>query len=89
MTTESDHLHSALNAAESRLAELYADQTRAEDEMVARMEVAEKLRAQVREAEKEKRDLQRRYNEQVRPMSIVAVKWTMANIICCTADFCV
>ena len=30
------------------------------------MEVAEKLRSQVRELEKEKRDIQRRYNEQVR-----------------------
>lgn len=66
LTTESDHLHSALNAAESRLAELYADQARAEDEMATRMEVAEKLRSQVREAEREKRELQRRYNEQVR-----------------------
>jgi len=36
-----------------------------EEEMAARIEVAEKLRAQVRELEKEKRDLHRRYNEQV------------------------
>ena len=34
--------------------------------MAARVEVVEKLRTQVRELEKEKRDLQRRYNEQVR-----------------------
>jgi hypothetical protein len=33
--------------------------------MAARIEVAEKLRTQVRELEKEKRDIQRRYNEQV------------------------
>lgn len=33
--------------------------------MAARMEVVEKLRTQVRELEKEKRDVQRRYNEQV------------------------
>lgn len=33
--------------------------------MAQRIEVAEKLREQVRELEKEKRDLQRRYNEQV------------------------
>ena len=33
--------------------------------MAARIEVAEKLRSQVRELEKEKRDIQRRYNEQV------------------------
>jgi hypothetical protein len=36
-----------------------------EDEMVARHEVADKLRTQIRDLEKEKRDLQRRYNEQV------------------------
>ena len=36
-----------------------------EEEMAARMEVIEKLRTQVRELEKEKRDIQRRYNEQV------------------------
>ena len=32
--------------------------------MAARIEVIEKLRTQVRELEKEKRDVQRRYNEQ-------------------------
>jgi len=37
-----------------------------EEEMAARIEVAEKLRTQVRELEREKRDVQRRYNEQVR-----------------------
>jgi phage host-nuclease inhibitor protein Gam len=62
---ENDHLSSALNAAESRLAENYADQMRMEDEMAARIEVLEKLRTQSRELEKERRDLQRRYNEQV------------------------
>lgn len=36
-----------------------------EDEMAARIEVIEKLRTQVRDLEKEKRDIQRRYNEQV------------------------
>lgn len=61
---ENDHLSSALNAAESRLAEHYADQSRMEDEMAARNEVMEKLRTQARELEKERRDLQRRYNEQ-------------------------
>jgi hypothetical protein len=57
---------SALNLAESRLNDLYVDQARMEEEMAARIEVSEKLRAQVRELEREKRDLQRRYNEQVR-----------------------
>ena len=60
---------SALNSAESRLNDLYADQARMEEEMAARIEVTEKLRAQVRELEREKRDLQRRYNEQVRFVS--------------------
>ncbi|KAF9513429.1 hypothetical protein BS47DRAFT_1485651 [Hydnum rufescens UP504] len=55
---------SAVAAAETRLGELYAEQTRMEDEMVARHEVADKLRTQIRDLEKEKRDLQRRYNEQ-------------------------
>ena len=48
------------------MTELYADQRRAEDELCARIEVIEKLRSQVRELEKEKREVQRRYNEQVR-----------------------
>lgn len=71
LKTENDHLTSALNSAESRLAELYADQNRMEEEMAARMEVTEKLRVQVRELEKEKRDLQRRYNEQVSALYVV------------------
>jgi len=65
ITKDNDQLSSSLNAAEGRLAELYADQGRAEDELAARIEVIEKLRSQVRELEREKRDVQRRYNEQV------------------------
>jgi predicted nuclease with TOPRIM domain len=65
LTAENNNFQSALHAAESRLNEFYADQSRMEDEMAARIEVAEKLRTQVRELEKEKRDIQRRYNEQV------------------------
>ncbi len=65
LTTDNDNLTSSLHAAESRLAELYADQNRTEEEMAARIEVIEKLRTQVRDLEKEKRDIQRRYNEQV------------------------
>ncbi|KAH0838397.1 hypothetical protein J3R83DRAFT_6704 [Lanmaoa asiatica] len=64
LTNENDNLISSLSAAEARLNDLYADQARMEEEMAARIEVAEKLRTQVRELEKEKRDLQRRYNEQ-------------------------
>ncbi|PFH54578.1 hypothetical protein AMATHDRAFT_72350 [Amanita thiersii Skay4041] len=61
---ENDTLTSALNAAESRLNELYAEQSRSEVELAQRIDIIDKLRAQVRELEREKRDLQRRYNEQ-------------------------
>ncbi|EAU93079.2 hypothetical protein CC1G_06799 [Coprinopsis cinerea okayama7 len=64
LTAENANLSSALNAAESRLTDLYAEQARWEMELAQRIEIAEKLREQVRELEKEKRDLQRRYNEQ-------------------------
>ncbi|TFK30547.1 hypothetical protein FA15DRAFT_662522 [Coprinopsis marcescibilis] len=64
LTTENNNISSALNAAETRLAELYAEQSRWEMELAQRIEVAEKLREQLREVEKEKRDVQRRYNEQ-------------------------
>ena len=65
LTGENDIIQSALNTAETRLNEFYADQGRMEEEMATRIEVAEKLRSQVRELEKEKRDIQRLYNEQV------------------------
>ncbi|KAH7931108.1 hypothetical protein BV22DRAFT_1124494 [Leucogyrophana mollusca] len=65
LTAENDHLMSALNSAETRLNDLYADQTRMEEELAARIEVADKLRVQVRELEREKRDVQRRYNDQM------------------------
>ena len=45
---------------------MYTEQSRAEIELAQRIDIAEKLRDQVRELEIEKRDLQRRYNEQVR-----------------------
>lgn len=64
LTAENDNVMYALNSAESRLNDMYVDQARMEEEMAARIEVSEKLRAQVRELEREKRDLQRRYNEQ-------------------------
>lgn len=69
LTEENDHLSSALNTAEGRLAEMYMEQTRQEEETAARLEVMEKLRIQARELEREKRELQRRYNEQVRSTS--------------------
>jgi hypothetical protein len=59
-------LTSALSGAESRLNEFYGEQSRWEMELAQRLDITEKLREQVRELEKEKRDLQRRYNEQVR-----------------------
>ncbi|GLB36257.1 hypothetical protein LshimejAT787_0305450 [Lyophyllum shimeji] len=64
LTAENSNLTSALSAAETRLNELYAEQSRFEIELAQRIDIAEKLRSQVRELEKEKRDLQRRYNEQ-------------------------
>lgn len=65
LTSENDSLMSSLNVAESRLGDLYADQARMEEELAARIEVIDKLRSQTRDLEKEKRDLQRRYNEQM------------------------
>lgn len=67
LAEENANFSTALNAAEARLYEFYTEQTRMEEEMSARIEVAEKLRTQVRELEKERRDLHRRYNEQVSP----------------------
>ncbi|KZS96067.1 hypothetical protein SISNIDRAFT_473483 [Sistotremastrum niveocremeum HHB9708] len=64
LTSDNDNLLSALNAAEGRLTEFYAEQSRMDDEMAAKGEVIDKLRDQVRELEKEKRDAIRRYNEQ-------------------------
>lgn len=65
LSSENDELTSALHAAEIRLNELYADQGRSEQELAQRINISENLRSQVRELEKEKRDLLRRYNEQV------------------------
>ena len=59
------NLTSSLTAAEIRLNELYAEQSRWEMELAQRIDISEKLRDQVRDLEKEKRDIQRRYNEQV------------------------
>lgn len=63
--TENSSLTSALSAAESRLNDFYLEQSRWEMELAQRLDITEKLREQIRELEKEKRDLQRRYNEQV------------------------
>ncbi|KAI0257602.1 hypothetical protein BJV78DRAFT_1116053 [Lactifluus subvellereus] len=65
LTEENANISTALNTAEAQLYDFYTEQARMEEEMSARIEVTEKLRTQVRELEKEKRDLHRRYNEQV------------------------
>ncbi|KAK0208377.1 hypothetical protein DFS33DRAFT_1271643 [Desarmillaria ectypa] len=62
--SENHQLTTALSAAEARLNELYAEQSRSEIELAQRIDISEKLRDQVRELEKERRDIQRRYNEQ-------------------------
>ncbi|KAF7320439.1 hypothetical protein MKEN_00828800 [Mycena kentingensis (nom. inval.)] len=64
LSTENANLTTALSAAEARMNELYADQSRSEADLAQRIEITDNLRAQVRELEKEKRELQRRYNEQ-------------------------
>ncbi|KAJ3839800.1 hypothetical protein F5878DRAFT_560097 [Lentinula raphanica] len=64
LAKENDELTSTLRAAETRLNDLYAEQSRSEQELAQRIDISEKLRAQVRDLEKEKRDLLRRYNEQ-------------------------
>ncbi|KAJ6503420.1 hypothetical protein C8R47DRAFT_203134 [Mycena vitilis] len=64
LSSENANLTSALNATETRINELYTEQSRSEHELAQRIEISENLRAQVRELEKEKRDVQRRYNEQ-------------------------
>ncbi|KAJ3570252.1 hypothetical protein NP233_g4522 [Leucocoprinus birnbaumii] len=64
LTSEVENLTSTLHTTETRLNELYTEQARSEAELAQRIDIAEKLRTQVRELEKEKRDIQRRYNEQ-------------------------
>lgn len=70
LSSENTNLTTALHAAEARLNELYADQARIEEETVARLELVDRLRSQVQELEREKRDILRRYNEQVRLLKI-------------------
>lgn len=79
LTTENDNLTSALSTAKTRLNEIYTEQGRMENELAARLELVEKLRSQVRELEKEKRDTLRRYNEQV-SHSLPVTKWCLMFI---------
>lgn len=69
-STENAELTSALSSTESRLRDLYAEQSRWETELSQRIDISDKLRDQLRELEKEKRDIQRRYNEQVCPVCL-------------------
>lgn len=64
LKSENMSLSTALNTTEARLTELYADQARIEEETVSRLELVDRLRGQVQELEREKRDILRRYNEQ-------------------------
>lgn len=73
ITTENANLTSTLNAAEIRLHDLYTEQGRMEEDMATKLQLIEKLRTQIRDAEKEKRDSHRRYTEQVHFSSSDAV----------------
>lgn len=64
LTGDVESLTSTIHTTETRLNELYNEQARSEAEMAQRIDIADKLRSQIREMEKEKRDTQRRYNEQ-------------------------
>ena len=65
-TQENDTLTSALASAESRLGEFYGEQARMEEEMAGTLEVIDRQREAMKDMEREKRDVLRRYNEQVR-----------------------
>jgi predicted nuclease with TOPRIM domain len=65
LTKENSNLQTTLSQAETRLNELYADQARWEEELAKRLQLTDNLRAQLREIEKEKRELTKRYNDQV------------------------
>lgn len=59
-------LRNSLAAAEKQLLDAFNEQSRMEEELCAHHAVSEKLREQLKEIEKEKRDLHRRYQEQVK-----------------------
>jgi DNA repair exonuclease SbcCD ATPase subunit len=65
LASECSNLHTAIATAETRIRDLYEEQARMEDELADRNVVTEKLRNQIREVEKEERDLRKRYNDQV------------------------
>ena len=63
---------------------MYAEQSRWEVGLAQRIDISDKLREQVRELEKEKRDLQRRYNEQV---AFISISSSFCSKLCQTATF--
>ncbi len=65
LANENAKLQTTLTQAESRLSEYYTEQSRMDQELGVRMDLAEKLRAQLRDMEKEKRELTKRYQDQV------------------------
>jgi predicted nuclease with TOPRIM domain len=79
LTSDNTTLHTAIAAAETRITELYEDQARMEDELAARNVVTEKLRNQIRELEKEERDLRKRYNDQVSTHVLISVFDTLLS----------
>ncbi|KAK4055527.1 hypothetical protein OIV83_000073 [Microbotryomycetes sp. JL201] len=64
LTTSSTALQDDLEAAKQRVDELLNDQARMEEELAGRMEVLDKLRTQVKELERDRRDTTKRYREQ-------------------------
>jgi hypothetical protein len=63
-----DILKTTLRDSEARLNEFYSDQARMEDELAAQQAIIDKLREQTKELERDKRDISRRYSEQVRQL---------------------
>lgn len=55
----------SLATSEKQLLDAYNEHSRMEDELCTHQAVTEKLREQLKEADREKRDLGRRYQEQV------------------------
>ena len=53
-----------IDASKRRIDELLSEQARMEDELSGRIEVLDKLRANVRELEREKKEATKRYREQ-------------------------
>jgi chromosome segregation ATPase len=58
-------LRNSIATAEKQLLDAYNEQSRMEEELCGHQAITEKLREQLKEAEREKRDLSRRYQEQV------------------------